>query len=226
MSDSGFSFPRFSNIHLLVFDLDGTLVDTFADIAAAATYALQKQGRPAVDAVEVRPHVGAGGRNLMKGLLGEGASEVQINQAFVDWKEYYTAHPADFTHAYPSVLETLEELRQRRVKMAILSNKSHSLILAILEKLDMLSDFDFVQGEETGVPLKPNPAQLEKLMRQIGVSPGETMMVGDGVADMQVAHNAGVVAVGVDYGVCSRRQLQRLSAAVILEEITELLDQF
>lgn len=212
----------FHNIRLIVFDLDGTLVDAFADIAAAANHALRLLGRPERPVDKISPHVGNGGRNLMKSLLEAGASEKEIDQAFEGWRAYYAEHPCDFAKPYPGVPEALAELHQRGIKLALISNKLDELTRSIAEHLGLAKYFDAIQGEQASVPRKPDPAALYRLMDRFGVKAEETLMVGDGDADMKVATNAGVAGIGVNYGVYSEEKLKELGAAVVLGSMSEL----
>ena len=218
------SHPRFPNTQLIVLDLDGTLVDTFDDIAAAANHALQLLGRAPLSVAEVKREVGHGGRNLMKGLLGPGATDAEIETGFQAWREYYGQHPADHARLYPGVMETLQTLHARGIRLVALSNKLHALTDAVARHVGLDTVLDRVQGEDLGRPRKPDPALLFEQMATVGVSDiARVLVVGDGDADMMVARNAGVPAIGVSYGVTPRERLVELGAAVVLDEFPSLL---
>ena len=217
----------FADIRLAVFDLDGTVVDSFADIAAAANYGLRQMGRREVSVELATSFVGHGGRHLMRSLLGHdgnGVSDEEAERGFALWREYYSEHPADLAKPYPGAVETLGELRRRGMRTAVLSNKLDELVQSIVERLGLAPYFDAVQGEAPGEPRKPDPALLERLMHQFKATPEQTVLVGDGEADMLVARNAGVAAFGVDYGVCSPERLRELGAVVVLERFEDLLN--
>ncbi len=224
----------FSGIKLVVYDLDGTLVDAFADIAAAVNYSLGKNfGAAPIPTSVVMRYVGHGGRHLVQSLLINGHAvapgsepgeftESDFDRAFADWRAYYLEHPADLARPYEGVVEALQTLHQRGIRQAVLSNKSDDLIKLIVQNLGLEPYLDWVQGEAVGQPKKPDPVVLWQVMERFGASAGETLMVGDGVADMQVAANAGVAAVGVTYGVSSADEIRNLGARVVLDSLAGL----
>jgi phosphoglycolate phosphatase len=217
--------PRFPNTQLIVLDLDGTLVDTFDDIAAAVNHALRLLGRAPLSVAEVKRHVGHGGRNLMKGVLGADATDSEIDTAFQAWRDFYALHPADHARLYPGVLETLQTLRARGVRLVALSNKLHELTDAIARHVGLDAVLDRVQGEDLGRPRKPDPALLFVQMEALGVTDlARVLVVGDGDADMMVARNAGVPAIGIAYGVTPRERLVELGAAAVIDDFPGLLN--
>ncbi|MBN1866264.1 HAD-IIIA family hydrolase [Candidatus Sumerlaeota bacterium] len=214
----------FSPIHLIVFDLDGTLVDTFDDIAAAANYALREAGLPTLPVALVKSKVGFGARVLMRRLMGGDREipEEAVDRAYDSWRRYYADHATDFSRCYEGVRETLALLQQRGIALGVLSNKFHDLTVRIVANLGLAKYFMAVYGESDSHPTKPDPAMLRRIMEQAGVSPLQTLVVGDGEADMRVAENAGVAALGVRYGVHPPERLLELGAAAILDRIDQL----
>jgi len=211
---------------LIVFDLDGTLVDTFDDIAAAANHALAALGRSTLDPALVKSYVGGGGRKLMHRCLGGGddAPEDLIDRAFESWRAYYLDHPVDFSRPYDGVAETLAQLRRMDgLSLAVLSNKADDLVQEILKRLGLAQWFDAIQGEAPSLPKKPDPALLRQLMTRFGASADTTLMVGDGEPDMDLARNAGVAAVGVGYGLLAPRRLRELGATRVVDEFPGLV---
>ncbi|HBF34279.1 TPA: HAD family hydrolase, partial [Candidatus Sumerlaeota bacterium] len=145
----------FSKPTLLVFDLDGTLVDTFGDIAGAANHAMQLVGRPSVTVESIIPLVGGGGRNLVTRCMNDpNASEAEIDTAFAAWKKYYAEHLFDFSRPYPGTAETLITLRERGIHLAVLSNKWHGLTEGILIGLGLAPLLDAMQGQTPDKPMK------------------------------------------------------------------------
>ena len=215
---------RFRDVRLIVFDLDGTLVDTFEDIAAAANHGLGLVGRPPQDLSLIMSRVGGGGRNLMAKCLGEDATEQEITRAFEGWRDYYKTHPCVHARPYPGVKETLEGLRLKGARLAVLSNKLHEITVKVLRQLGLLECFDSVQGEAPPRPRKPDPAEILRLMDKYGICRHEVLIVGDGEADVQMARNAGVRLVGVSYGVNTAARLREMGAEAVIARFPELLD--
>ena len=215
---------RFRAVRLIVFDLDGTLVDTFEDIAAAANHALGLVGRPPQDLSLIMSRVGGGGRNLMAKCLGKDATEQEITRAFEGWRDYYKAHPCVHARAYPGVKETLAGLRLKGARLAVLSNKLHEITVEILRQLGLFEYLDSVQGEAPPKPRKPDPGEILRLMQAYGIRREEALVVGDGEADVQVARNAGVRVVGVSYGVNTAARLREMGAEAVIARFPELLE--
>lgn len=207
---------------LLVFDLDGTLIDTFQDIAAAVNHAMRALGRPQYDLAEVKRHVGHGGRRLIADLLGDAADEAEIDRGFELWRAYYADHTTDYARPYDGVLDGLDALRAAGYRTAILSNKTHSLVEHIAKALDLTPRVDLVRGELP--PLrKPDPAVLRNLVDDMGADLARTEMIGDGDADAGVARKAGVPFQAVAWGVNSPERLHALGAENVFESFAELL---
>ncbi|MBI5092464.1 MAG: HAD hydrolase-like protein [Candidatus Hydrogenedentes bacterium] len=218
---------RFLRPALLVFDLDGTLVDTFGDIARAANYGLEQIGRPAVSVETIIPFVGRGGRNLIIQCVNDPtASETEIDAAFAAWKTYYADHLIDLSRPYPGAEDALGALRRRGIRLAVLSNKWHELTRGILTGLGLSPLLDAVQGQAPDKPMKPDPTLLFDMMRQFDAVPETTWMVGDGDADIVLAQNAGILSIGVSWGVHPAAGLKALGADVIIESLNELPDLF
>lgn len=210
---------------LLIFDLDGTLVDAFDDIALAANAALKDMGRAQRDPAEVRSRVGGGGRLLMARLLGEDAREEEIDRAFAGWKAHYERRPCVYARPYPGVPETLPALQAEGIALAVLSNKLESLSRVIVKKTGLAPYIAEVRGEREGIPKKPDPAGLFALMKLWGADQESCWMVGDGDADGEGAKKAGIPFIGVSWGVFSREALQDLGAEAVLDSMAEILEQ-
>ncbi|NQU44621.1 HAD-IIIA family hydrolase [bacterium] len=208
---------------LVVFDMDGTLVDAFGDIAAAVNHALAQLGRRPLALEQVTEKVGGGGRHLMRRCLGDGATREEIEQAFDAWRGYYSEHPCDLARLYPGAIETLKELKGLGIRTAILSNKLDSLTRDIAEQIGLAAWLDVIQGEDLSKPKKPDPALLLEIMKRFGAEPAETVMVGDGNLDMDVARNAKTRAIGVSWGVHRPETLRELGAETVLDQLDHLL---
>jgi len=216
---------KLNQSRLLVFDLDGTLVDTFEDITRAVNHVLGQFGISPKDVEEVRKYVGNGARELMAGVLGEKGGKLQIDKSIEIWRRYYLEHPADRSRLYPDVKKVLEILRSRSLKLAVFSNKLQEITEKVLEEVGILPLLDHVLGENSNFPRKPAPEGLIFLMKKFDAAPGTTWMVGDGEADVRVGLDAGCRVCGVSYGMLPRKRLLELGAHVVIDSFEDLLAQ-
>lgn len=190
----------------IIFDLDGTLLDTLGDLRDAANDALRRRGLPLRTTEEIRRFVGNGVRNLMRRCLPAGSPDEEIDAALADFKAYYAAHLCDTTAPYDGIPELLTVLRKRGIKVGVLSNKLDSATQQLIRHY-FYGKVDVAFGEHSGVPRKPNPTSCRMVMEQLGVRPEEVLYVGDSGVDMRTARNAGLTAVGVTWGFRSRSEL-------------------
>ena len=211
-------------IRFVVFDLDGTLADTFEDIARATNSVLKAFGCPTLDTATIKQYVGRGARNLMIQALGPD-KEAFADAATVLWREHYERHPADHTNLYPGAVELLEWLRERDVRTGILSNKFDGLTRQIAAAMGLSDRVDFVQGETDEFPRKPDPALLDHLLDLYGVRRNEVLVVGDGEPDFELACNAGVAFCAVLTGLATREDWGRIGAPWVVGTLAELLEQ-
>jgi phosphoglycolate phosphatase len=188
----------YSGIRLLVFDLDGTLIDSKDDLVHSVNAVRHRLGLQPLPEETVASYVGRGVVVLMRRALGEGASEAEVAQAVEFFLEYYRDHMLDHTVAYPGVREALEDLKPR--SMAVLTNKPVKFSQAILAGLGLSPYFMQVYGGNSFAQKKPDPVGILALMRDTGVEAEHTMMVGDSDTDVLTGRNAGVWTCGVTYG--------------------------
>ena len=189
--------------HAVIFDLDGTLLNTLGDLRAATNHALEVRGLPPHSMEEIRQFIGNGIRLLICRAMPEGTLEAEIDAALDDFKAYYAAHIHDRTVPYDGIPQLLTALRKRGVKVAVLSNKIDSASQQLIEYF-FPGKTDVVFGEHVGVPRKPDPTSCRMVMQQLGVQPEQVLYVGDSGTDMQTAKNAGLYAVGVTWGFRSK----------------------
>lgn len=193
---------------LVIFDLDGTLLDTIADLAAAANAALQANGFPVRTQEECQRFVGNGVTKLLERALPEGHKTMQdvekIRPAFF---AYYDEHLMDVTRPYPGMAELLGGLQKRGVKLAVASNKYQSATERLVKHFFPNISFCAVLGQREGVAVKPDPAIVNEILWASGASREDTLYVGDSDVDMQTAHNAGVRVCAVTWGFRSREEL-------------------
>lgn len=212
--------------HAVIFDLDGTLLNTLGDLRAATNHALAVRGLPPHSMEEIRQFIGNGIRLLICRAMPEGTPEAEIDAALDDFKAYYAAHIHDRTVPYDGIPQLLTALRKRGIQVAVLSNKIDSASQQLIEYF-FPEKTDVVFGEHVGVPRKPDPTSCRMVMQQLGVQPEQVLYVGDSGTDMQTAKNAGLYAVGVTWGFRSKEVLLEYGADVLVhrpEQILQILD--
>jgi phosphoglycolate phosphatase len=185
---------------LIIFDLDGTLIDSKMDLAQAVNAMRVHLGLPALENELIATYVGNGAPTLVRRALGDDVPEEQIEPALHYFLSYYGEHMLDYTRAYPGIPEALESLDAAGVRMAVLTNKPVKVSGRILEGLGLARYFAKVYGGNSFEQKKPHPVGVETLMRELGATPGHTLLVGDSAVDVRTARNAGVRVCGVTYG--------------------------
>jgi phosphoglycolate phosphatase len=187
-------------MELLIFDLDGTLIDSKLDLAHAVNSTRSHMGLPPLDHERVYSYVGNGAPVLIRRALGPEATEAQVQEALEFFLEYYREHYLDYTTLYPGVRESLDRFRDAGKKMAVLTNKPVRISKAILDGLGVGLHFFQVYGGNSFDFKKPHPIGVERLMQEAGVPAERTLMIGDSGVDVQTAINAKIQSCGVTYG--------------------------
>ncbi|HWQ53600.1 MAG TPA: HAD-IA family hydrolase [Bryobacteraceae bacterium] len=185
---------------LVIFDLDGTLIDSKLDLAHAVNAARRHMGLAPLDHERVYSYVGNGAPVLIRRVLGDEASEAEVQEALEFFLEYYRDHMLDYTIPYPGVREAVEKLHEAGVQQAVLTNKPVRISRAIVEGLGMGPYFRQIYGGNSFDFKKPHPIGVETLITECGVTRENTLMVGDSSVDILTARNARVMACGVSYG--------------------------
>ena len=189
---------EFSGVRLLIFDLDGTLIDSRLDLIHSVNATLDHLRRAPLPHETIESYVGNGVAALIHRALGPGAAEEEAKHAQEFFLAYYRAHMLDNTVLYSGVREALDALRDR--SMAVLTNKPVRFSEEILKGLDAERYFSFVYGGNSFSCKKPDPVGVQTLLRDLGASTNEAMMVGDSAVDVRTARNAGIWSCGVTYG--------------------------
>jgi phosphoglycolate phosphatase len=185
---------------LVIFDLDGTLIDSRLDLVNAVNATRTHMGMATLDHERVYSYVGNGAPVLIRRALGEQATEAEVQEGLEFFLEYYREHELDNTTLYPGVREALERLRAADRQMAVLTNKPVRMSRAIVEGLGVSGHFFQVYGGNSFEFKKPNPIGIEALRKEAGATREVTVMVGDSSVDVLTARNAGVRCCGVTYG--------------------------
>ena len=211
-------------MRLIVFDLDGTLLNSLEDLADSANWVLEQHGFPTHPVDAYRYFVGDGVRKLIERILPqEERTEARIEQCRQEFVAYYKVHMEDKTSVYEGITELLAELKNRGLKIAVATNKVHIAVKPLMEKYFPEIRFDSMIGQREGVPVKPAPQIMFDILKETGCEPSEALHVGDTATDMQLAHNAGVTPVGVLWGYRPLEELQEAGAKFIIEKPEELL---
>lgn len=185
---------------LLIFDLDGTLIDSKLDLAHAVNAARAHLALPPLENDRVYSYVGDGAPVLMRRALGPEAPEEEVQKALEYFYAYYREHMLDHTRLYPGVRESLDRLRGEGVRMAVLTNKPVRFSQGIIDGLDLASHFFRVYGGNSFPRKKPDPMGVQALLREAAVQPEAALMVGDSAVDVRTARNSGILCCGVTYG--------------------------
>jgi phosphoglycolate phosphatase len=209
----------FHAVRVLVFDLDGTLIDSALDLALAVAATLEFTKRPQIPHEIIYSYVGNGAPMLIRKVLGPETSEEDCQRGLEHFLGYYREHMLDNTVTYPGVREGLAALAH--LPMAVLTNKPVRFSEKILDGLGLSPYFKFVYGGNSFERKKPDPMGMQLLLADFGVAPREAMMIGDSEVDVQTARNANTWACGVTYGLGSERLVQH-PPDVLLDSLIEL----
>ncbi len=208
----------------VLFDLDGTLINSLHDLAESANEALKKHGFKTHPTDSYKKFVGNGVRNLIKNAAPDGIEDSVIDKILEDYRIIYDKNYANKTRAYNGIHEMLDRLQKARIKMGVCSNKPHKPTNEIVEKLLGSEYFDVIFGEREGIPRKPDPASLIEAAERLGVPPSQTIYVGDSGGDMESANRAGMLAAGVLWGFRGQEELIACGGKILLATPSELVD--
>jgi phosphoglycolate phosphatase len=208
-----------------IFDLDGTLIDSLADLAGAVNRMLAEYGFPEHPVAHYPQWIGEGMRELVTRALPEErrADEALITQCLLDYRKYYADHWHDQTQVYPGVKEVLVALKNSGRRVGCISNKTHAFTVLCCEHFFPEGTFEFVLGQREGVPRKPEPMVAHEAALLLDLSTPEMVYVGDSGLDMVFARRAGMHAVGVSWGFRSVEELRDCGADCIIQHPRELL---
>ena len=209
-------------INTVIFDLDGTLLDTLADLANSVNFALQSNGFPQRNLQEIRSFLGNGIENLMRHAVPTGTAENEFQQAFLSFRSHYMEHCLDLTQPYEDILPLLKALKEKGVKMAIVSNKLHPAVQELNHRF--FSDYiSSAVGESATVRRKPNPDAVMAALQELGSQKDEAIYVGDSEVDWATAQNAQMRCVCVTWGFRDRADLEQLHPDFLVDHPLDIL---
>ena len=211
-------------IKAVLFDLDGTLVNSLEDLADSTNYALEKFGFPTHETEKFKYFVGDGMPKLIERALPEDKREnSMINEVLTCFMNYYREHYIDKTCVYNGINELIVGLKQKNLKLAVVSNKAQEMAVTVTEKLLGKGVFEIVCGKQEGYPAKPDPTLTLKVISDLGVEPSECIFVGDSGMDMAVAKNSKCLPVGVLWGFREFKELNGNGAEFLVSKPSEIL---
>lgn len=212
-------------VKLIIFDLDGTLVDASIDLANAINYAIEPYGAKPVSVQETISLVGEGITTLMEKLIRKEGINADRDALVKRFLEHYSVHLVDNTTVYPGVAETLSELKD--YKKAVISNKREALSSEIVERLGLAQYLDLIAGSDTTSERKPSPVPILHVLSKLDVKPEEAVIVGDSNFDIEAGKAAGIKTIAVTYGYRPREILKDADFMIDrMEELTNILRRF
>ncbi len=208
----------------VIFDLDGTLLDTIEDITRTLNLVLARHGFRQYSESECKKMVGDGMEELVKRAVPEIAEDHEAIRSLIkEYRQEYARTWKEHSRPYPGILETLKNLKEAGLKLAVLSNKSHEFTELMTKEL-LPFEFEVISGAKPGRPVKPDPEPAFQVLRALQLKPQEAIYVGDTSVDMETARAAGIFAAGALWGFREAEELRRSGANVLLKKPSDLLE--
>ncbi len=205
----------------VIFDMDGTILDTLEDLRDSVNYVLTSNGYEERSLEEIRSFVGNGIRSLMTLSVPGGEENPKFEELFASFREHYSANCRIKTHPYEGIGRVLDTLKEKGIKMAVVSNKIDSAVSELVR--DFYPQMDYSLGETEGLRKKPAPDMVEKAILELGISKSETLFVGDAETDVLTAKNAGLDMIAVLWGFRTKEELLPHGASLFAETTDELI---
>lgn len=205
----------------VLFDMDGTLLDTLEDLCDSTNHALRQMGYPPRGIEEIRRFIGNGAEKQIRRAVPEGTSEEKIMETLAAFRAYYQDHCQIKTKVYDGLLDMLSELKEKNVKMAVVSNKPDAAVKK-LSKEYFGDRLDYAIGPSDGVRCKPYPDMAEEALKALGVEKKDAVFVGDSEVDVQTGLNAGLDVIAVSWGFRSREVVIEAGAKMIADDAHQL----
>lgn len=212
------------NFNAVIFDLDGTLIDSLEDLADSANAALSKHGFQRHPTPAFKKFIGNGVKQLIKSAVPVETPESVVEKILADYRTIYNKNYVTKTKPYDDIVSMLDMLKKHNIKMAVCSNKPHEPTNEIVNKILGKEYFEVIFGEREGVPRKPDPAALLEAAGIMGIEPGKVIYLGDSGGDMVSARNAGMYAAGALWGFRDRAELEECGAQVLFSDPLQLAE--
>ena len=207
----------------VLFDMDGTVLDTVGDLTDAINVSLEKFGFPARSQEEVKSFLGKGPAHFVNCAVPEGTDAATKQQVLAFYEPYYDSHCQIKTAPYPGIMELLKALQARGIKLAVISNKQEPAVKALAEQ-HFAGLLELAVGTSARIRCKPDPSAVLAAMAELGVEKEETLYVGDMDVDLNTARNAGIDCVCVAWGFLGRKKLEARGAEQIVDNTEQLLE--
>jgi len=209
----------------VIFDLDGTLLNTLGDLTSAVNHVCKEYGYKQRTIEEVRSFVGNGIRNLISRVVPNGYENPDFEDMMATFQTYYAENVAVLTHPYEGVLQCLKSLKENGIKVAIVSNKRQALVDILYKKFfEDLVEFAYGEDEANGIIKKPNPMMVNLALEKLNLKKDEAIYVGDSNVDKNTADNSNMDCCLVTYGFRDKVELEILDAKYLIDDINDLLE--
>ena len=208
---------------LIIFDMDGTILNTLEDLKNSLNYVLQQAGYQTRTLEEVRTFVGNGIRKTIERALPSDIEEEKVDELFSLFMDYYAIHNTDNTKPYNGVIELLKELKHLGYKTAVVSNKQDSAVKSLCKKF-FTGLFDVEIGEKENIAKKPDPDEVNEVLKILNIDRTKSIYIGDSEVDIQTAQNSKMKSIIVDWGFRDRKFLYEHGAEVIVSNPSEILN--
>ena len=207
----------------VIFDLDGTILDTLCDLRDSVNFALTINGLPCRSTEEIRAFVGNGIRLLVERAVPENTDKETVDKCFIDFKEHYKINSANSTKPYDGIIDVLHQLKGKGVRLCVVSNKADFAVQSLVETY-FAGIFDFAVGEKDSVRRKPYPDSVFAAMEYLGADKTKTVYVGDSEVDVETAVNSSIPCVAVTWGFRDKEVLDKLNPEYIIDEPKQIVN--
>ncbi len=210
-------------IKAIFYDLDGTLLDTLADIVASTNTILAKHGLTTHDYESYKQFIGNGARVLIERASQLGNTHM-VDLLLTEYLAYYDEHSTELTAPYQGILEVLEACQEKGIAISVVSNKPHASTVKTVKHYFPHIRFFAIEGQSDGIPAKPDPVKVLRILDELGISPSEAIFVGDSNVDILTGQNANLRTIGCCYGFRGKEELKAAKADILIDKPSEILN--